>query len=269
MGQEEIQEEYVIEPTFLEALAIRNCIPLTWRRALSKDFKGSDSIAYCMTIDDQEFDLLNTTPKTWYRAMVKTNQQEIKRKQTWIKDLSQPDGEPQIDWEAVYTLPYKVTRETKIQSFHYRIAHRIITCNKYLCDIKVKQDPSCALCGGKDTLIHFFISCPNIKAFWRKLMDWCDSFLGVNLEFLSDCETILGMTNENGNPGTFKLINWLLLTAKFYIHRQRLFHKGETCLIAFLAEARRKLCVERIACQREGMPKKFKIWERMYKILNP
>lgn len=77
------------------------------------------------------------------------------------------------------------------------------------------------------------------------------------------------MTNENGNPRTFKIINWLLLTANFYIHRQHLFHKGELNLIADLAEIRKKLIIERIACRWEGKPKKFRLWERILGVLNP
>lgn len=156
-----------------------------------------------------------------------------------------------------------------MQSFQYRVIHRIITCNKYLCDIKVKREPSCVQCGEEDSIIHFFVSCPVVRAFWDKLNEWCDTYLGLKIDFLTEGELILGMTNDTGNPGVSKLTNWLLLTAKYYIHHQRLFYSCEVGLIPFLAEVRKKLGVERLACLREGKPQKFRLWKRFFTILNP
>lgn len=169
----------------------------------------------------------------------------------------------------IYALPFKITRETKLQSFHFRIAHRIITCNKYLSDIRLRDNGACEKCRETDTIVHFFFTCPPIKAFWDRLSDWCENFLGFGLAFLGKEEMVLGMTNENGNHRTYKMVNWLLLTAKFYIHRQRLFHKSDVSLNAYLAEVRKKLDVERRACRWEGKPHKFKLWEKVLAILLP
>lgn len=156
-------------------------------------------------MNGQALDIMNSAPKAWYKALIKGCQQEIKWQHTWLKDLSSPEGDVLIDWEAAYMLPYKVTRETKMQSFQYCIAHRIITCNKYLCDIRVRQDPFCALCGEKDTIVHFFASCPTVRTFWHKLNDWCENHLGFSISFLTKVERILGLANENGNPRTFMM----------------------------------------------------------------
>lgn len=269
MGHEELGNAYPIQPTFLEALALRNSIPLQWRRALSKNFKGSDKISYGLNIHDHHFNLLDSAPKDWYRAIIKGCQQEIKRKKSWADELSLSGDNTQIDWEVTYALPYKVIRETKIQSFHYRIAHQLITCNKYLCDIRMLEDAACAVCGETDTILHFFVSCPPIRAFWNKLSAWCEEHGGVSIGFLTNAEMVLGLTNENGNPRTFRIVNWLLLTAKFYIHRQRLLHGGEVSLSAFLAEIRKKLCIEKLTCRWEGKPNKFRIWDRIFTVLSP
>lgn len=268
MGQEEIESTYSFKPTFLEALAIRNAIPLSWKRAITKNFNGDNEITYDMSITGQEFDLMNSSPKVWYRALIKGKEQEIKRQHRWIEELSSPGVGAQIDWEATNALPFKITRETKLQSFHFRIAHRIITCNKYLRDIRILENATCGVYGETDSILHFFISCPPVAAFWASLNGWCENFLGLGFDFLNLGEKILGMTNENGNPKTFTVVNWLLLTAKFYIHRQRLFHKGDMSLIAYLAEIRRKLCVEQRACRWEGKPSKFRTWEGLFAVLH-
>lgn len=89
-----------------------------------------------------------------------------------------------------------------------------------------------------------------------------------DLTSLTQGETLLGFTKDIGNPTMFELVNWILLTAKFYLHRQRLFHNGETRLISYLAEAKSRLLTEKAACAREGRPNKFKTWERMFRILS-
>lgn len=66
-----------------------------------------------------------------------------------------------------------------------------------------------------------------------------------------------------------KLVNLLLLTAKFYIHQQKLFHSGEISLIAYLMEVKNKLVTEKMACSREGRPNKFKVREILFNVLSP
>lgn len=166
-------------------------------------------------------------------------------------------------------MPYRISRETKLQSFHFRIAHRIITCNKYLSDIRMREDAACHSCNMRDTITHFFVECQTVREFWTRLDNWCKEHINLPMSFLTTGERILGLTNENGNAKAFKITNWLLLTAKFYIHRQRLFHKGEFSLVAYLAEVRKKLITERMACQWEGKPHKFRIWQRIWATLNP
>lgn len=163
--------------------------------------------------------------------------------------------------------PTAFLEKKKLQSFHFRIAHRIITCNKYLCNIRMREDAACASCNNWDTIVHFFVECPPVQKFWAKLDDWCEEHIGFGMSFLATGERVLGITNKNGNPRTLKIINWLLLTAKFYI--QRLFNKGELSLIAYLAEVRNRLITERMACQWEGKPQKFKLWQHMWAVLNP
>lgn len=224
LGQQEIEDAYSIKPTFLEALAIRNSIPVQWRRALTRNFEGSSSVTYALEINDQEFDLLNSTPKAWYGAVIAGKKRLIKRQLSWVNELSRPNSPVEVDWAATYALPFKISRETKLQSFHYRIVHRIITCNKYLHDIRLRDNDKCETCGETDSISHFFVSCPAVETFWEKLSLWCEEQLGLGLSFLTEKEMVLGMTDENGNPRTFKVINWLLLTAKFFLHRQKLFH---------------------------------------------
>lgn len=268
-GQHELEEAFPITPTFLEALSIRNYIPITWKRAITQTVKSKDSITYEIKIDEKKFDIRNSSTKQWYTAIIQGKKQEIKRQDSWRTELASLGEDAPIEWENVYSLPYKITRETKLQSFQYRILHRLITCKKYLHTIRMQEDDTCDLCGEQDSITHFFILCPAVHDFWTNLSDWCQTYLDLRLTALTKTEKILGILDTQGNSTRFKQINWILLTAKFYLHRQKLFHGGELSLIAFLLETKNRLIAEKIICSHEGRTNKFKTWEKMLGVLSP
>ena len=45
------------------------------------------------------------------------------------------------EWNEILKHPFLITRETKLQTFQYKIIHRIINCNKKLYDMKIKTTP--------------------------------------------------------------------------------------------------------------------------------
>lgn len=285
-SHEEITAKYDVKCSFLDALKLCFSVPTAWRRALTSDWKEPPlppalSGIFVRLPGEEPVDILAASPKSMYKAFILQPNTQPTALLRWSDPSTQPlqilsneewndaNLEAHIDWEATYALPHSVSREIKIQSFHFRIAHRIVTCNKFLCDIWMREDGACERCNKPDTVVHFFVECPLVQAFWVKLDEWCEKHIEVNLSFLTKTEKVLGMTNKNGNPRTFKIINWLLLTAKFYIHRQRLFYKGELSLIAYLAEVRNKIITERMACRWEGKPQKFRLWECIWAVLNP
>ena len=72
-----------------------------------------------------------------------------------------------IDWSVTFRLPFMMSRETAIQSLQYKILHRIIACNKWLYNIRIKDSPNCNYCDSVDTIQHFFLNCNNDKTFWN------------------------------------------------------------------------------------------------------
>lgn len=57
------------------------------------------------------------------------------------------------------------------------------------------------------------------------------------------------------------------MVGKFYLQRQKLFHEGKVSLIGFLGELKNKLTVERMACLLDNKPRKFAMWDKLYKVL--
>ena len=73
-------------------------------------------------------------------------------------------------------LPFYTVRETKIQSFQYKIIHWIINCNKKLYETKIKPSPLCDHCGSVDEIPNFFVLCPIVLLFWKDFFRWWNSF---------------------------------------------------------------------------------------------
>ena len=48
------------------------------------------------------------------------------------------------EWTDVFLKPYICLRETKLQSFQYKIINKIINCSKMLFDMKIKNSPVCS-----------------------------------------------------------------------------------------------------------------------------
>lgn len=82
MGQQEIEEKHDFKTNFLYNLSVRNSIPFEWRRSLTREFAGDTEIKYEISIQGERIDILNSSPKTWYSAILRTKKQEIKCKET-------------------------------------------------------------------------------------------------------------------------------------------------------------------------------------------
>ena len=79
----------------------------------------------------------------------------IKAQEKWSSEL----GTPHINFEKVYRLPYLITNYRTLQSFQYKILHRIINTNKWLFLRKIVESDICEYCNANETdsILHFFV----------------------------------------------------------------------------------------------------------------
>ena len=80
-----------------------------------------------------------------------------------------------LDWKAIFRIPYDVTQETRIQSFQYKLILRIFPCNWYVSKFDLDTSSCCVLCQGGETddLIHYFLKCGVCSSFWISFKTWC------------------------------------------------------------------------------------------------
>lgn len=255
LSHSEIQDKFHVHCTFIEALQLRMAIPLHWRTSITPGFEAEGAPAYNVRLrTGVTLSVKSTSPKRMYSEMVVLKRGIIRMQQTWEASVDVGGTE---EWAEIYLRPFKSVRETRLQSFQFRLAHRLITCNRLLFRYKIKQADTCAFCEGVDTLEHFFYQCPVSRRFWRTAFKWIRAASGQDLSRLTMKEILLGV------PSTYrqaKRTNSLLLISRYFIHRQRLFHAGDLCITHWVNELRKRLLTEKAICTAEGKPGKFDSW---------
>lgn len=84
------------------------------------------------TQDDQPLHLFDSSPKKWYRPKVRALRLPFSCKDGWGRDLDNVHLLQEENWEDIFTLPFRTTRETKLQSFGFKLINRLTPCAKYL-----------------------------------------------------------------------------------------------------------------------------------------
>ena len=77
------------------------------------------------------------------------------------------------EWSVIFDLPFKVTKETKLQEFQWKISHNILYTNHVLFRMnppRVKSN-QCTFCGKADeTIIHLFVECEFSQSIWNSFL---------------------------------------------------------------------------------------------------
>ena len=122
-----------------------------------------------------------------------------------------------LDWKEIYGLPHRVTSDTKLREFQYKLLNRYLVTNVFLNKIGVLPSPACSFCGKEDeSLEHILISCNYAKEFWAEVIKWLCN-LKVNINNLNNREILFGMSNCEDEI----FINHALLVAKQYLYSCR------------------------------------------------
>lgn len=253
-SHDELQDKYHIEVTFLNALQIRHCIPLEWRSVIK-------SVNTCTCLEDQnkvicvlngnKMPMSSLSCKLLYGFFVQHKQRLPACINKWTQDFPKFVEAADDLWENIFKLPFNTIEETKIQSFQFKLIHRIINCNKKLFDMKLIDNPVCNYCNNNiiDDLKHFFLWCPQVFKFWQSLFEW----INRTQMFTSTLTTGIADFEENILFGfqivdnVFQCINYVILIAKFFIYRQRLFANNNIDFLEFLGNLKYKLKVKQIS----------------------
>lgn len=260
----ELTERYQVRCTFLDALQIRLSIPLHWRSAISPNCLPTPELPSATGISvslpgEQPRDLASVGSKAVYSAITLDKDHQSAAFARWSEDTADSlKVNNQAEWSVICLSPFKTTRETKIQTLQYKILNRILPCNSYLKQLRLRQDESCNYCDQRDSIAHFLFLCPVVQIFWSRVCSWFNNSVGLQLQSVDDREFVFGsdVTTSKG-----KIINFILLQTKYFVHRQKLFHQGDLRLVHFLQELKAKLQCEKFISFQEGKSARFRKWE--------
>ena len=132
----------------------------------------------------------------------------------WQNEILLPEN---FKWHKAYSLPYKLTNDTQLRWFQYRLSHRILATNTFLNKIGIKDHNKCSFCKTHpETLRHLFWDCDIVTTFWHDLQNWlmgeCAHIVNLNLTIK---DVILGVQNKQRAD---EILNFILLRAKSFIY---------------------------------------------------
>ena len=117
-----------------------------------------------------------------------------------------------LEWKYLYSWVYIVTKDSYLQWFQTRIAHRLLATNSLLCKLKISNTDLCSFCKiEKETLTHLFWECPIVADF---IVDIKNCFHRSDIAFEIDCKSfLLGKSDKKCEP-----FNLLCLEIKRYMY---------------------------------------------------
>ena len=77
--------------------------------------------------------------------------------------------------QLIYSLPFNVTKDTRLAIFQYKIIHHILPTNSTLFRDSIKEHDKCHLCGERQTLTHLFVTCSEARLVWSLFTNWWGS----------------------------------------------------------------------------------------------
>ena len=254
-----------IKFNFIKNIGIRKAIPPHWKSDISAETGYGQDTANCsnfnIRVSGQTVDIRYSTTKIIYDMLITKMYVKPTALSKWENIYSIDDN----DWTAIFKQPYTCSRETKLQSFQYKVIHRIIPCNKWLFNLKVSQSPYCIKCTANavDDINHFFIECSALENFWVKLENWWNRTATYQVK-VSSKHIIFGLYYDNN---FYKTINYVILLAKWYIYRQSYLEK-KVDLYGFLVLLKSKLETEKYISTCNGQIRRFdKMWLEIFENL--
>jgi hypothetical protein len=157
----------------------------------------------------------------WFLIYRKKTGKTPKSKKKWSEKYPNYFENNSELWENIYRLAFNVSRETKLQSFQFRINHRILPCKKWLFDIKIKESNICNYCDNIDDIEHFILKCEKCDQFWTSFLSWWTRITGVQFtkNLGNDLCILFGFDPVDD---VIFVLNFCVLHAKYYIYIRRL-----------------------------------------------
>ena len=146
-----------------------NAVPKSWKEELRRSNRISNALSmynHHLIKRKQIYSLDKFNSKELYCLQIPVNSSKTRSK-LYFEVLFQNDD---IDWKHVYLLPRRVTVDTNLRIFHYKILNNVLYLNEKVFRFKKISCPLCSFCQSEnEALIHLFHGCIKTNLPWYKL----------------------------------------------------------------------------------------------------
>ena len=265
LTQKNINTKYNLNIKTLEYNSLISAIPSKWKKIIKDQNSGITDIILdyeCpMTFNKMTKQLTDMTTKETYMTMLTNISQTPTSEKKWR------ETEPQLedsDWQDIYQSAFKLTQDTKLQTFQFKITHRILACKANLNTWKIEENNICNFCKDeKDTIEHHLVMCNNTLEFWNQIRRWWNAVTGANL-LVGIYDLIFGLPNENKDK-IINQFNFLLLLARFHIYKNKQANNDKLQVYELLIEVKTKLEAMHQISLEQNRERKFEdSWSELY-----
>ncbi len=219
LSQEEFCNKFNIYVNFLEYLSLISAIPKQWRNLIrnvpNTNFTCDFEKGPVILVRNVSKHLTKLQCKDFYLLFIDKIFVKPTSKDTWAKKSGLNFDD--VIWKFIYNLPYSLTTDTRLHTFHFKIVHRIFACNYNLHIWKKRDNSLCEYCNNTctDDLYHYFIDCSKSAEFWKSVFIFSKTTLKISMP-LDKVEMLFGILNFNGD-NVLHCLNFVLLTGKYFI----------------------------------------------------
>jgi hypothetical protein len=268
LDEKEIYKKYNLKTNFMELEHIKRCLPSIWKEQL-KSYNGEKQNELkkgtILFINNKIYTIDKITCKKLYTTLINRRNKKPASICKWEENFPRMKNEEKL-WQDIWTRCWKSTNNTKLQSFQYKLLHRLINCQKRLKDWKIVTDTSCKYCKKYDDIIHFMISCPTCLIFWKNLFKWWNSIETVEINVLREDIVEIILFGFRLIDDTFAALNYMMILAKYfiYINKQETNNINNIAVISFLPMLKENLDIEKSVYQSKNNIKNFMKYNKIY-----
>ena len=125
------------------------------------------------------------------------------------------------EWEIIHKVPFRVTKDSRIQWFQYRIINRILATNSFLFKIKKSNSKYCNLCHSEEESIeHILWECNFLQTLLSDFEFFLRDKTGLQIA-ITKKSFILGFIENNSI-----VQNIIVLWLKYYVYTTRCAEKS-------------------------------------------
>lgn len=212
-SHEALNHKYGVNATFLDVLSIRTAIPRSWKYLLAGDNSNitSSSFRILFQYEDKLLPLCKMFSQDVRNMLVESERVVPTAEDKW-EDIFNIEISKNI-WEQIYKIAFENTLETRLQTFQYKVLHRVAAHNYLLEKFGYVNDNKCVKCNMIETIEHKYYLCSHVSCFWNDFVKWWNEKFDV--EFILSLDRVLfGILHKKDS----EVINYCILLAKYFIN---------------------------------------------------